>query len=67
MIYYLQYLITYFFQWPQNVQVGSDQIRNSLASRIRNSRLRIRGSGSEINIYGSTTHNTGLGRLLTSR
>ncbi len=46
-----------FYPMATKVQAGSGWIRNLLASliRIRYSGLRIRGSGSERNIYGSTT------------
>jgi hypothetical protein len=61
-LYYLMiYLLfdnTFFSEAHYNVQIGSGsgRICNSLASRIRirKSGLRIRGSRSERNIYGST-------------
>jgi hypothetical protein len=39
------HLTTYFFQWPQNLQKGSGSVVIGL--QIRNSGLRIRGSGSK--------------------
>jgi hypothetical protein len=44
----------FFFNGPKNVHVWSGSVPK-LASWIRNSGLRIHGSGPEINIYGSGT------------
>ncbi len=55
----LSILSTYFFQWPLKCpgRIRSVPVGNKLASRIqiRNSVLLIRGSGSERNIFGSTS------------
>ncbi len=52
------YLTTYCFPWHKYFQVGSESDQTDLRIRISNSRLRIRGPGSERNIF--RIHNTGI-------